>query len=192
MVENILLGVDEMYKADALAVAAGKPSLDLMEAAGAAITAEIQNRWSSRPVCVLAGPGNNGGDGFVTARLLAAAGWPVRLALLGSKFKLSGDAAVNAGRWDGKIEAIDPAILDDRPLVIDALFGTGLARPLHGPALTCVHRINEDGLECLAVDIPSGVHGDSGEILGGVGGAAQAAVTVTFFRANRHSRNRPR
>ncbi len=187
MPDTILLSVEEMYKADALAVAAGVPSLDLMEAAGAAITAEIQNRWQPRPVCVLAGPGNNGGDGFVVARLLAAAGWPVRLALLGSQDKLKGDAAVNAAAWDGDTEALAPAFLDGRPLVIDALFGAGLTRPLDGPALACVQRVNEDGLNCLAVDIPSGVHGDSGEILciegGEEGGAPQAAVTVTFFRA---------
>lgn len=182
MPDNILLSVEEMYKADALAVAAGVASLDLMEAAGAAIAAEIQNRWSSRPVAVLAGPGNNGGDGFVTARLLAAAGWPVRLALLGGKDKLKGDAAINAGRWDGDIEELAPRFLDGRPVAVDALFGAGLTRPLDGPALECVQRINEDRLDCLAVDIPSGVHGDSGEILGAVGGAPRAAVTVTFFR----------
>ena len=182
MFDNILLSVDEMYKADALA-AASVPSLDLMEAAGAAITAEIQNRWPSRPVAVLAGPGNNGGDGFVAARLLAADGWPVRLALLGKKENLKGDAAVNATAWDGEIEELSPAYLEGHPLVVDGLFGAGLTRPLDGPALTCVKRINDEGLDCLAVDIPSGVHGDSGEILGGEGGAAQASVTVTFFRA---------
>ncbi len=162
MADNVLLSVEEMYGADALAVAGGVASLDLMEAAGAAIASEIQDRWQPRPVCVLAGPGNNGGDGFVTARLLAGAGWPVRLALLGGKDTLKGDAFVNAGLWDGDIENLDPAVLDDRPLVVDALFGAGLTRPLDGSALTCIQRVNEDGLDCLCVDIPSGVHGDSG------------------------------
>ncbi|MDA1089216.1 MAG: NAD(P)H-hydrate dehydratase [Proteobacteria bacterium] len=183
MADTILLSVEEMYQADALAVAAGVASLDLMEAAGAAIAAEIQDRWQPRPVCVLAGPGNNGGDGFVVARLLTEAGWPVRLAFLGSPDSLKADAAVNAGRWHGAIEELTPAMLDGRPLVVDALFGAGLTRPLDGAALSCVHRINQDGLDCLAVDIPSGVDGDSGEILGGDGGAPRAAVTVTFFRA---------
>lgn len=187
MTENVLLGVEEMYRADALAVDAGVASLDLMEAAGAAIVSEIQNRWPLRPVAVLAGPGNNGGDGFVTARLLETAGWPVRLALLGGKDKLKGDAAVNADKWGGDTEDLTPDILDGDPLVVDALFGAGLTRPLEGEALKCVQRINEEGLDCLGVDIPSGVHGDSGEILTpdgkDKGSAPKAAVTVTFFRA---------
>ena len=190
MADNVLLRVDEMYKADTLAEAGGVPSLDLMEAAGMAIAGEIQNRWPERPVVVLAGPGNNGGDGFVVARLLAERGWPVRLALLGAKGKLKGDAAVNAERWAGKrkgaVEGLTPAILDGGPLVVDALFGAGLIRPLEGGALAVVERLNEAGLDCVSVDMPSGVHGDSGEILGGghaPPAAPLAAVTVTFFRA---------
>ncbi len=188
MADNVLLSVDEMYKADALAEAGGARSLDLMEAAGAAIAGEIQSRWPERPVVVLAGPGNNGGDGFVTARLLAETGWPVRLALLGKKEKLKGDAAVNAERWKGEVEELTPAILDGDfqeggPLVVDALFGAGLTRPLEGGALAVVERLNEAGLDCVSVDMPSGVLGDSGEIPGGDGHAPLAAVTVTFFRA---------
>ena len=187
MADNVLLSVDEMYRADTLAEAGGVPSLDLMEAAGAAIAGEIQTRWPERPVVVLAGPGNNGGDGFVVARLLAERGWPVRLALLGAKEKLKDAAAVNAERWaekwKGEVEELTPAILDGGPLVVDALFGAGLTRPLEDGALAVVERLNEAGLarlDCVSVDIPSGVHGDSGEILGG---APKAAVTVTFFRA---------
>jgi len=192
MADNVLLSVEEMYKADALAEAAGVPSLDLMEAAGRAIAREIQDRWPQRPVTVLAGPGNNGGDGFVVARLLAEKGWPVRLALLGAAESLKGDAAANARRWTekwkGKVEDLTPAVLDpgfheDRPLVVDALFGAGLTRPLEGQALAVASRINAEKLDCVAVDMPSGVHGDSGEILGAGGGAPKAAVTVTFFRA---------
>ena len=184
MADNVLLTVDEMYEADAAAVSAGVASLDLMEAAGGAIVSEIQDRWESRPVAVLCGPGNNGGDGFVTARLLDEAGWPVRLALLGATDKLTGDAAVNAGKWQGQVEELAPEVLDGQPLVVDALFGAGLARPVEGRALAVIEEINGRKLACVAVDIPSGVHGDSGAIMAGekAGGAPQATVTVTFFR----------
>jgi hydroxyethylthiazole kinase-like uncharacterized protein yjeF len=183
MADNVLLSVEQMYKADSLAEQGGVPSLNLMEAAGKAVAEEIPNRWQKRPVAVLAGPGNNGGDGFVVARLLGEAGWPVRLGLLGDESALKGDAAVNAGLWQGETEKLMPGMLDDDPLVVDALFGAGLSRPLDGPALGLVQTINERKMDCIAVDIPSGVHGDTGEILGGEGDALKAAVTVTFFRA---------
>ena len=179
MADNVLLRVEEMYRADAAAVVGGVASLDLMEAAGAAIAGEIRKRWQPRPVVILAGPGNNGGDGFVVARLLAEDGWPVRVALFGEAENLKGDAAHNAERWQGGVETLGPGILDDGPLAVDALFGAGLTRALEGPALEIVQALNERKLDCVAVDIPSGVHGDSGEILGD---APKAAVTVTFFR----------
>ncbi|HYH17825.1 MAG TPA: NAD(P)H-hydrate dehydratase [Azospirillum sp.] len=173
-----LLSVAEMYRADSLAMAAGVPGPVLMENAGAAIAREIRARWMPRPTVVLCGPGNNGGDGFVVARLLQEAGWPVRLALLGSYTALRGDAAQAVQRWTGPVEAPEPALLDGDPLVVDALFGAGLARPLEGMARTLVDAMA--GRTVVAVDVPSGVHGDSGAILGA---APQAALTVTFFRA---------
>ncbi len=179
MGDNVLLTVDEMYRADQAAVAAGVASLDLMEAAGGAIVREIQARFGSRPVSILAGPGNNGGDGFVIARLLAEAGWPVRVALLGDRDKLKGDARQNAERWQGGVEDLSPDCLNDGPLVVDALFGAGLARPLEGMALEAVQQVRDRKLDCVAVDIPSGVHGDSGEIMGA---APPSLLTVTFFR----------
>lgn len=172
-----LLSVAEMYRADALAMAGGVPGPVLMEAAGAAVVRAVRERWSPHPTAVLCGPGNNGGDGFVIARLLLEAGWPVRLALLGTRSALRGDAAVAAARWGGPVEAADPAILDGNPLVIDALFGAGLARPLDGMAKGIVEAMA--GLTVVAVDVPSGVHGDSGRVMGV---APQAALTVTFFR----------
>lgn len=179
MPDTVLLSVKEMYQADAAAVAAGAVSIGLMEAAGRAIFDQIQQRWQQRPVAVLAGPGNNGGDGFVVARLLAEAGWPVRVGLLGNKEKLNGDAAINAVRWQGETRELGLSILDGDPLLIDALFGAGLTRPLDEAALKIIEAVNDKSLDCLAVDIPSGVHGDSGDILGD---APKAAVTVTFFR----------
>ena len=176
---HALLTVDEMYRADRSAAAAGIPSLDLMEAAGAAVAAEIIRRWSSRPVAVLCGPGNNGGDGFVIARHLASAGWLVRLALLGERNSLRGDAASNARRWTGPVEPPDSRCLDGAGLVVDALFGAGLGRPLDGAARDLVRAIELRTIPCVGVDVPSGVHGDSGAVLGA---APHCVLTVTFFR----------
>ncbi|MCG8510349.1 MAG: NAD(P)H-hydrate dehydratase [Rhodospirillales bacterium] len=181
MVGTHLLSVKEMYRADMAAADSGIPSLQLMEAAGEGVSREIRKRWTiPRPVCVLCGPGNNGGDGFVIAHLLRNAGWPVRVALLGQPERLKGDAAANAERWDDKIENISGATtLDGCELVVDALFGAGLTRELDGAAHEIVTAINTRGLACVSVDIPSGVHGDTGEILGT---APRADLTVSFFR----------
>ncbi len=178
--DAVLLTVAEMAAADAYAIGHGVPGLTLMEAAGAAVVAAIRKRWPRGPVTVLCGPGNNGGDGFVIARLLEAAGWPVRLALLGAVDGLPGDAADNAARWSGAIEPLTPAVLDGAALVVDALFGAGLSRPLEGPALAVVERLGgAGGPPSVAVDMPSGVEGDSGAILGA---APYCDLTVTFFR----------
>jgi hydroxyethylthiazole kinase-like uncharacterized protein yjeF len=174
-----LLSVEEMYAADAAAIAAGTPGIELMENAGRAIAREIRKRWQPRPTAVLCGPGNNGGDGFVVARLLQEAGWPVRLGLLGDAARLKGDAATAARGWSGGTEALNVALLDGAELVVDALFGAGLGRALDGLALQVVEEINRRGLTCIAVDVPSGVHGDSGKILGA---APSAVLTVTFCR----------
>lgn len=173
-----------MYRADRAAMAAGVPGLDLMEAAGGAIAREIRRRWRPRPVAVLAGPGNNGGDGFVVARLLADRGWPVRVGLLGAVDRLTGDAAINAGRWlrhpAGSVRALSADLLAGDPLVVDAIFGAGLARAIEGPVAALIDAVNDRGLDCVGVDVPSGVHGDSGAVLGT---APRCRVTVTFFRA---------
>ena len=177
--KSSLLSITQMYRADALAIAGGVAGIELMERAGWAVAREVRRRWTPRRVTVLCGPGNNGGDGFVVARLLARDGWPVRLALLGDRMALMGDAALAADRWQGPVEPASMASLDRAGLVIDALFGAGLTRPLDGIALELVQAINARHLACLAVDVPSGVNGDTGEILGD---APWAAATVTFFR----------
>lgn len=174
-----LLSTAEMYRADAFAVANGVAGIELMERAGAAVRDVVAARWNRRPVTVLCGPGNNGGDGFVAARLLAGAGWPVRLFLLGDAAKLRGDAAHHAALWQGEVQPLEAAALRNGDLVIDALFGAGLARPLDGEALATIRRVRELCLDCVAVDVPSGVSGDTGAVMGE---AAPAMETVSFFR----------
>jgi NAD(P)H-hydrate epimerase len=174
-----LLSVAEMGRADALTIARGTPGIDLMERAGAAVADAVLRRWRGRPVAVLSGPGNNGGDGFVAARLLREAGAAVHLGCLVPVAELRGDAGVAAQRWVGAVTPLDPTILAGAPVVIDALFGAGLTRPLDGIARTLVEAVNARQLDCVAVDVPSGVDGDSGAVLGA---APQATVTVTFFR----------
>ncbi|MHA1113930.1 MAG: NAD(P)H-hydrate dehydratase [Alphaproteobacteria bacterium] len=175
----VLLTVEEMGRADAAAIAGGVSGATLMEAAGAGVAAAVMSLGARRPVTVLCGPGNNGGDGFVAARHLAGAGWPVRLGLLGEISGLKGDATVMAGRWEGAVEPLSESLLDGAEIVVDALFGAGLARPLDGIARAVVEKINARALACIAVDMPSGVHGDSGLVLGA---APRCVATVTFFR----------
>lgn len=175
---NAVLTVRQMAEADRLTIAAGISASQLMQNAGQAVADAITSRWSPRPVTVLCGPGNNGGDGFVVARVLAEAGWPVRVALLDLVAALAGEAAEHAGMWLGSIEPLTPAVLDAAELVVDALFGAGLQRPLQGAAQATLLAAAERKLPIIAVDIPSGVLGDSGESLG----AVAATLTVTFFR----------
>ena len=131
---SALLSVDEMYAADRAAMAGGVSGLTLMEAAGKGVAEEILERFGAQPVAVLCGPGNNGGDGFVIARHLRAAGAPVRLALLADKARLKGDAADMAKRWRGKVWPMSPDVLDKAALVVDAIFGAGLTRDVDGAA----------------------------------------------------------
>ena len=176
-----LLTPREMGRADALAVDRGIASLALMEAAGRAV-ADAARRLvppGSR-VGVLCGPGNNGGDGFVAARYLKRASYDVRLFLLGDVSGLKGDAAEMARRFDGPVRPLDPFQLESLHLVIDALFGAGLARPLEGRAVEAVDAVTEAGTPVLAVDVPSGLDGETGAVTGPV---LRATETVTFFRA---------
>lgn len=175
--DNALLGVAEMYEADRAAMAGGVSGDALMEAAGKGVADAVLALGAPRTVAVLCGPGNNGGDGFVAARYLKNAGWPVRLALLGDAGALKGDAKTNADRWDGDVEPLSPAVLEGAAVVIDALFGAGLARDIDGVARETIEAIG--GRTVIAVDVPSGVHGDSGAVMGC---APRATVTVTFFR----------
>jgi len=171
-----VLTAAEMRRADGLTIAGGTPGIALMENAGRAVARAVLRRFRPCPTAVLAGPGNNGGDGFVVARRLEEAGWPVRVALLGERDALHGDAALAAARWRGPLVPLAPEALRGARLVIDALFGAGLARPIEGVA---AHTLRAIAVPVVAIELPSGVAGDTGAVLGV---APQAALTVTFFR----------
>lgn len=175
-----LLTIEQMYAADRWAMDHGVSGPVLMEAAGKGVADAIMARYTPRPTLILCGPGNNGGDGFVIARLLQQAGWSITLCLLGNQEKLAGDAAYMAAKWEAEVHPFSDANIDEAELVVDALFGAGLSRPLEGAVAALVDSINaKPDLPVVAVDVPSGVDGNSGAILGM---AFKAALTVTFFR----------
>jgi len=173
-----LLSVAQMNEADRLTMAAGTPGSLLMKKAGEAVAREITRRWTPRPVTVLCGPGNNGGDGFVVAVALAQSGWPVRVALLEPKQALRGDAQHHAQHWTGALEPLSPRAIDGAELLVDALFGSGLSRPLDPQVLGLLALATQRKVPLVAVDVPSGVMGDSGESQG----ATASSCTVTFAR----------
>lgn len=174
-----LLTTKEMAEADRLAVSRGTPSIELMENAGRAVAGAVSARFgTARPVIVFAGPGNNGGDGFVAARLLSERGYPVDLRLLGDITRLRGDAATAAERYNGPAGPIT-AEIPPAAIVIDALFGAGLTHDVDGEAAAAIEAINSSGAHVIAVDLPSGINGDTGAVQGT---AVRAAETVTFFR----------
>jgi ADP-dependent NAD(P)H-hydrate dehydratase / NAD(P)H-hydrate epimerase len=176
----VLLTPAEMGRADALAVEAGTPSLTLMENAGRAVTEAIANRWEPRETIVLCGPGNNGGDGFVVARLLREKGWPVRVALLGERGRIKGDADINATKWSElPIDPATPERLNGAGLIVDALFGAGLDRDIGEPGASLMAAVNDSRRPVVAIDVPSGVDGATGAVRGA---AVKADLTVTFFR----------
>lgn len=173
-----LLTTAEMAEADRLTIAGGVPGIELMEAAGAAVARIAATLAPEGQILVLCGPGNNGGDGFVAARRLRAAGREVVLHLLGDPAHLRGDAKTAFEGWGGPTHSADLPV-PRADLVIDALFGAGLDRPLAGRAAGVVAEVNASGVPVLAVDVPSGLSGDTGQPLGPV---IDATATVTFFR----------
>jgi ADP-dependent NAD(P)H-hydrate dehydratase / NAD(P)H-hydrate epimerase len=175
-----LLTADEMAEADRLAIQGGVQGLDLMEHAGRAVAAEVSGRFpDAGEIAVLCGPGNNGGDGFVAARHLREKGYSVRLGCKGDPARLPQDAGTMARLWGGPIEPLSADVLSRADVVVDALFGAGLARPVEGEFATLVEAVNRSGLPVIAVDVPSGIDGSTGAVRGV---AVRAAVTVTFFR----------
>jgi hydroxyethylthiazole kinase-like uncharacterized protein yjeF len=169
-----LLTPEEMGRADAASPRLGVPGPTLMANAGRAVARAVQAQFRPCRTLVLAGPGNNGGDGYVMARLLQQAGWPVAIAALGPP-RAGSDAASAAAQWHGLNTSFDPGAAARAELVIDAVFGAGLARDVDGlvaDTLRAARRV-------VAVDVPSGVDGTTGAMRGY---APTAVLTVTFFR----------
>ena len=170
-----LLTPTEMARADAAALAAGMPTETLMEAAGRAVARAIRARFRPCRMLVLAGPGNNGGDGYVAARYLEQAGWPVSVAALAPPSPGTA-AAIAAARWHGPIVPFREAEVARAGLVVDALFGAGLTRPLAPEVIQVLQALRAP---LVAVDVPSGLDGATGQVLGF---APEAALTISFFR----------
>ncbi|MCB1429374.1 MAG: NAD(P)H-hydrate epimerase, partial [Nitratireductor sp.] len=174
-----LLDARQMSEADRLTIEGGLPGIDLMEAAGKAVARQAMVMTpAGGTVLVACGTGNNGGDGFVVARHLAAAGYRVTVRLLGDVGRIKGDALIAFQAWQGTTEAATNSGWKC-DLVVDALFGAGLDRPLEGEAGRIVDAINRSGSPVLAVDLPSGLNGMTGAADGPV---VEADATVTFFR----------
>jgi len=175
-----LLTAEEMGRADELAIAGGVSGATLMENAGRAVAEEVARRFPDHEnVAVLCGPGNNGGDGFVAARHLEERGYAVRLGFDGDEARLPADAAAMARRYTGPREPLGPGSIEAADAVVDGLFGAGLARPVEGKLARLIESVNASNLPVVAIDVPSGIDGTTGEVRGA---AIRAAATVTFFR----------
>lgn len=177
---NEILTIEEMGKADQLTISAGTPGIVLMERAGRAV-ADCASEMvkSGASIFILCGPGNNGGDGFVAARCLSGRGFQVSVGLLGELAALRDDAALAAEGWTGAILPLKEISVQGIDLVIDALFGAGLNRPIDGEAREALEKVAAAGIPVLAVDVPSGIEGNTGQVLGF---AAPPTSTVTFAR----------
>ncbi|MEQ9144635.1 MAG: NAD(P)H-hydrate dehydratase [Parvibaculaceae bacterium] len=176
---SAVLTVEQMYAADRWAMEQGTSGISLMENAGRACADLIFDRFRKGQVCVLCGPGNNGGDGFVIARVLRDQGWGVSLFLLGDRSALKGDAAHMAHKWNGPIHPLTADAVDGADLIVDALFGAGLSRDVEGLVASVIQRARGAAIPVFAVDVPTGIDGDTGAVRGL---AFDAEMTVTFFR----------
>jgi hydroxyethylthiazole kinase-like uncharacterized protein yjeF len=176
--QSALLSRAEMTQAEALTTAGG-PTFPLMQRAGEAFASIVRTHYPKSRTLVLCGPGNNGGDGFIAAEALRRSGWDVRCAAVRLPTELAGDAAEAAHGFAGTTIPLLDVDFTDTDLVIDALFGIGLSRPLDGAPKAALEKLAKTKIPVVALDIPSGVDADTGAILGG---APKAALTVTFFR----------
>jgi hydroxyethylthiazole kinase-like uncharacterized protein yjeF len=174
-----VLTTAEMERAERLTIAADTPGFALMLSAGQAVAEAAMDLVEEGPILVVAGRGNNGGDGFVAAAELAARGREVSVILLCERDSLQGDAASAARGWKYPVLPFNPQAIGKPALIVDALFGAGLNRQVKGEPHDMITAINGNGAPVLAVDLPSGIHGDSGAIMGV---AVRATETVTFFR----------
>lgn len=174
-----ILSILEMEQADRLAIAAGTSGFALMLSAGQAVAEAAMELVETGPILVVVGRGNNGGDGFVAAAELAARGRVVSAVLLCDRDTLQGDAALAARGWKGPVLPCNPQAIGKPALIVDALFGAGLNRPVKGDPHVIIEAINASGAPVLSVDLPSGINGSTGAVMGV---AVNATETVTFFR----------
>ena len=161
---------------------AGIPGYTLMSRAGEACWEVVRSRWpAARSLLVLCGTGNNGGDGFIVARLALAANWRVQVLLLGEAERLQGDALTAHSDFvsmGGQVSPFTTAASLDADVLVDAMLGTGVDRPLAGDWQLAVERVNQSPLPVLAVDLPTGLQADTGVV---TGSAVHADMTVTFI-----------
>lgn len=174
-----VLTAEQMRRADRLTIESGIPGFSLMTAAGKAVASVARERYPQRRFLVLCGPGNNGGDGFIAAAVLARNKVPVRVACLVDRHALTGDAARAASEWKGEILPFEGLSIDCAEIVIDAVFGLGFSRRLQRPVTDIFQRIKEQNNLVIAVDTVSGLNSDTGEF---DPAALVAQTTVTFFR----------
>ncbi len=176
--KHAILTTEAMRRADAHAIAHGQPGITLMRAAGQGMADAICKRYAPRPAVVLCGPGNNGGDGWVVASELAGRGWPIRVFSMVERASLRGDAAQAARAWTAPVELLESCDPSEFGLVVDALFGAGLSRPLEGEVARLVEACSADAV-IVSADVPSGLDGESAQPNGPV---FNADLTVTFHR----------
>src|ERR1700683_4794331 len=174
-----VLTTAEMERADRLAIAAGTPGFSLMLSAGQAVAEAAMDLVEEGSILVVAGRGNNGGDGFVAAAELAGRGREVSVILLCERDSLEGDAASAARGWKLPVLPFNPQAIGRPALIIDGVFGAGLNRTVKGDPLDMIEAINATGAPILSVDLPSGINGNTGAVMGV---AVRATETVTFFR----------
>jgi len=174
-----ILTIPEMQRADLLTIANGSSGFALMLAAGRAVASAAMDLVEEGPILVVAGAGNNGGDGLIAATELLAMGREVSVILLGERDALKGDAALAAREWKGPVFPFHPQAIRQPALIIDAMFGAGLNRPVKGDAQAVIEAINDSGAPVLSIDLPSGINGTTGMVMGV---AVRARETVTFFR----------
>lgn len=179
---DVLYRAEQVRHFDRIAIEQhGIPGLELMNRAGAAAYRVLRERWpAARSMTVLAGIGNNGGDGYAIARLARADGLAVRVLQLGDIARLRGDAATCCAAYRAVGGAIEPyqRLPAEPGVIVDAMFGIGLERPVEGVWAEAVSAVNARRAGVLAVDIPSGLHADSGQVMGV---AVRATVTVSFI-----------
>jgi hydroxyethylthiazole kinase-like uncharacterized protein yjeF len=174
-----VLSAAQMYRAEKLATETGVTTLELMENACRSVVAEITSRWSPRKTLVVCGPGQNGGDGLGIACLLRQRRWMVEVALAEPKQDFQGNAKVMAGRWGDGFVDLASIRVEDYVLVIDALYGIGLNKALKPSVCQFLQKLNKEKIDVVAVDVPSGISADTGQVLGA---CPVANLTITFGR----------